>query len=66
MQPSDNRLHREASTEELLDRAKALYQTLVDASTRLSAFTEMLRASLDSMPSDEEADDDAGADDVRT
>jgi hypothetical protein len=42
------------TTEELLVDAQRLYSSLVDASTRLAVFTEMLRATLDALPPDDE------------
>jgi hypothetical protein len=46
------------STEELLADARRLYGSLVDASTRLAAFTELLRALLKALPPDDEEDPD--------
>lgn len=46
------------TTEELLADARRLYGSLIDASTRLAAFTELLRALLKSLPPDEDTADD--------
>jgi hypothetical protein len=46
------------STEELLADARRLYGSLIDASTRLAAFTELLRALLKQLPPEQEDVDD--------
>jgi hypothetical protein len=48
------------TTEELLADARRLYGSLIDATTRLAAFTEMLRAMLAALPpeEDEESSDE--------
>lgn len=46
-------------TEDLLADAQRLYRSLLEASVRLSAFTEMLRGLLDQLPPDPEDNDDA-------
>lgn len=43
-------------TEDLLADAQRLYRSLLEASVRLSAFTEMLRGLLDQLPPDPDDD----------
>jgi len=45
------------STEELLADARRLYGSLIEATTRLATFTELLRALLKQLPPDEEETD---------
>ena len=46
-------------TEDLLADAQRLYRSLLEASVKLSAFTELLRNLLDQLPPDPEDNDDA-------
>lgn len=43
---------QQPKTEDLLADAQRLYRSLLEASVRLSAFTEMLRGLLDQLPPD--------------
>jgi hypothetical protein len=46
------------TTEDLLADARRLYSSLIEATTRLAAFTEMLRVMLAALPPDDEESSD--------